>query len=258
MRVNWEAIFSIVVPAESHRPTLAGKITSVKKSLVICLCCALVLPMKASAYGAYSNDNPFVEAMLRMMEIFGLIDRDRLPFGVPYLPGYGQYLNPGLGGLGGFPTSPPLAGLGGVAGMSPYSGLGGIPALSGMGTFPGTAAMPGAGGWPYGPAPSLGVPPGSWGNPGYWGYGQSNRVPRHLDGIWELDTGSFVIIQGQTARLYLSRERYQDFTIRYDRRHLWWSPRDGGTASRYRYQMRQGRMILSDDEGNLLRMRRRR
>ena len=56
------------------------------------------MPPSASAYGGYGDDNPFVEAMLRMMEIFGLINRDRLPLNVPYLPGYG-----GLGSLGSLP-----------------------------------------------------------------------------------------------------------------------------------------------------------
>ena len=61
------------------------------------LACALALSPNASAYSVYGEENPFVEAMLRMMEIFGLIDRSRLPPGVPYLPGYGHSWTPGIG-----------------------------------------------------------------------------------------------------------------------------------------------------------------
>ena len=248
-----------------------------KKPLVICLCCLLALPVKATAYSAYYDDNPFVEAMLRMMEVFGLIDRDRLPLSVPYLPGYSQYLTPGLGtlgtypltGLGGVPGMSPLTGLGGVPGVSPLTGLGGIPGLSplgglggvtglsplsGMGGVPGMTGIPGAGGWPYGTFPGT----GHWSGSGYRGLGTPYRTLSLLDGVWELENGTFVIIQGENARLFLSREQYQDFAIRYDRQYLWWKPLRGGAASRYLYQTRQGRMILRDDEGQLLLMRRRR
>ena len=64
--------------------------------------------------------------------------------------------------------------------------------------------------------------------------------------------------QGPHARLYVSRQQYQDFAIRYDRRNLWWKPLRGGAASRYLYQTRQGRMVMRDDEGRLLLLRRRR
>ncbi len=218
------------------------------------LCCLLVLPLQAAAYySTYYDDNPFVEAMLRMMEIFGLIDRDRLPLSVPYLPGHGQFLTPGLGGLGAYP----LSGLGSVPGISPLSGPG-MPGLPGMGAFPGTGQLPGLGGWPYGTTPGSGWVPGGWGNPAHWGRGQFHAGAGRLDGIWELANGTFVVIRGGTARLYLSHTRYQDFAIRYDRRYLWWQPLHGGSPSRYLYETRQGRMILSDDEGNLLLMRRRR
>lgn len=208
----------------------------------------MALPLKASAYGGYSEDNPFVEAMLRMMEVFGLIDRDRLPLSVPYLPGYGQQFTPGLGALGGF------GGPGGVPGMSPMYGLGGVPGMSpmyGLGGMPGMSSVPGMGG-------AGGIPGGNWGNLGQYPQGPANRPSTYLDGIWELDKAGFVIIKGNIARLYLSREQYQDFAIFYDRQHLWWRPQEGGESSRYTYQEREGRMILRDTEGNRLLMRRRR
>ena len=238
------------------------------KVFVIILCCLLAIPAKGMAYSMYGEENPFVEAMLRMMEIFGLIDRDRLPLGVPYLPTYGQYLSPGLGtlgsypltGLGGLPGGIP--GAGGVPGLSPLSGFGGAPMLSGLGGLPAGATVPGLGmsGLPYGMPPGGGWPPGSWGVPGNqtWYQGQP-LVPRgRLDGIWELENGTFVIIQGEMARLYLSQQRYQDFAIRYDRQHLSWKPLQGTSASTYRYRARDGRMILSDEDGKILLLRRRR
>lgn len=218
--------------------------------------------MSASAYGAYSDDNPFVEAMLRMMEIFGLIDRDRLPFGVPYLPAYGQYMSPGFGtlgaypltGLGGLPTAGGIPGLGGVPGLSPLSGFGGQPAMTGPVGVP----MPGMNGGPYGMHPGSGWSQGIYGNPGYWNQGRLNAPRGRLDGAWELENGTLVIIQGEAARLYLTRQQYQDFLIRYDRQFLSWKPLEGVYAATYRYQFRDGRMILSDEEGRVLLMRRRR
>ena len=172
-----------------------------------------------------------------MMEIFGLINRDRLMLSVPYMAGYGQQLYPGLGGVGGFP------------GMSPYSGFGGAPGMS---------PFPGAGGWSGGGFPGAGGIPGGWSSPGYTMQGPPNRASGRLDGAWELENGSFVILRGDFARLYLSREHYQDFAVGYDRQYLWWKPIDGGAASRYLYQTREGRMILRDQEGKLLLLRRRR
>ena len=67
-----------------------------------------------------------------------------------------------------------------------------------------------------------------------------------------------MIIQGNAARLYLSRDQYQDFAVRYDRQRLWWRPLEGGTSARYLYQVRDGRMIMQDEEGRQLLMRRRR
>jgi hypothetical protein len=105
--------------------------------------------------------------------------------------------------------------------------------------------------------PGIGVAPGNWAGPGYYGGGPATHQGTALDGIWELDNGGMAIIRGNAARLYLSREQYQDFFIRYDRAYLWWQPRRGGSPSRYRYQTREGRMILQDEEGKVLLMRRR-
>ncbi|MCB1727656.1 MAG: hypothetical protein KDI22_09525, partial [Gammaproteobacteria bacterium] len=101
-----------------------------KKLLSLCLCCFLCLaaPSPASAYGGYGSENPFVEAMLRMMEIFGLIDRSSLPLGVPYLPGNTSAFGSGFSGLSGFGAYPGLGTMSGVSPMSLY-GMGGVPGM---------------------------------------------------------------------------------------------------------------------------------
>ncbi len=233
----------------------------VNRRCILSLCCVLALaPLPAGAgYGSFGNDNPFVEAMLRMMELFGFIDRRPLPPGVPYLPA-DRPLGPAFGGL---------HGLSGYPGMGAWPGAGGVPmnpAISGMpmgwgGQFP-------SGGFPTGQHPAgMGMPPfqgvpgmPAWGgvpgpgsNPGY-------AVPAAglLDGIWELNKGGLLIIKADAARLYVSRERYQDYVIRYDDSYLWWRPHNGNRTSQYRYEVRDGRMILADSKGNLLLLRRRR
>jgi hypothetical protein len=200
--------------------------------------------MPAHGYGLYQEDNPFVEAMLRMMEIFGLINRDSLPLGVPYLPGYSPSAVPGLSGLGGYP------GMAGLPGLSPWSGIGGYPGMTGLsgmappyglGGYPGAGQMPG---------------PGGLVDPRLYGQGTGAQTG-YLDGIWELSSGAVVVIRRSSARLYVSRERYQDFTIGYDQKRFWWTPRGGNTTTTYAYQMRDGRMVLRDTEGKMLLMRRR-
>ena len=247
----------------------------------ICLCCCLAIALPATAYDGLRDDNPFVEAMLRMMELFGLIDRSRLPLSVPYMPGYSPALGGmtsmyGLGGLGG------LSGLGGLGTLGALPGVGGLGGLSGLGGVPGMGAMPGSllgpgagmsqgamGGWPSQGMPGLGGVPGLGGMPAYgvpglggqpWQQwpGPATAPAATLDGIWELNSGGVVVIRGDRARLYLSRERYQDFVIAYDRQQFSWAPLRGGSASRYRYQIRDGRMILQDKDGNYLLLRKRR
>lgn len=252
-----------------------------KKFVTLCLCGTLILSAPASAYGLYREDNPFVEAMLRMMEIFGLIDRDSLPLGAPYLPGYGASSLPALGGLSGLGGYPGMSGvpgmspwsgmtgypgMGGIPGMSPWSGMAGYPGMSGvpgmspwsgLGGSPGMGQMPGIGGWPAAGMPNAAGVPGNWGGLGWPGGAGSGAQSGYLDGIWELTSGSLVIIKRSSARLYVSRERYQDFIVGYDQQRFWWTPRGGNTTTTYRYQMRDGRMVLRDSQGKMLLMRRR-
>ncbi len=199
---------------------------------------SLIQPAAGAAYVPTSSGNAFIEAMLRMMELFGLIDRDHLALGSTFLPGYGG-LYPGM--------------MGGVPGMSAYPGMGGLggwPATAGLGGWPGMGANPMM-------APGM-MQPGMNPLAGHqmpFGY-PSPGTRGVLDGSWILNKRGIAIIRGSSARLYLSREHYQDFDIRYDQRHLWLTPRRGGSSSRYQYRMHKGRMIVRDDEGNYLLLRR--
>ena len=216
---------------------------------------------------AYGNDSPLVDGMVTMMENLGLVDRSHLPLGTHYLPSagamspYGFSGVPGMNpmtGLGGGLGLNPMTGLGGTPGMNPMMGLGGNPAMNpitGLGGNPAMNPMTGlggtSGGWPGNPA--FGYPGTTWPNPT-----QTRPTPGLLDGVWELNKGGFVIIQADSARLYITQDQYQDFLVRYDDKHFWWRPRDGSKFQRYRYEMREGRMVLADHEGNLLLLRRRR
>jgi hypothetical protein len=200
------------------------------------------------ATASVASDSPVVQGMLRMMEDFGFIDRDRLPMGVPYLPS-ASAMSPY-----GFSAMP---GLGNMPGTGPLPGMTGIPGASGLG--PMGSPMPGMGqslgAWPGVPW-SQTQPGAGLGSP--WSPSAATPVAGLLDGIWELNTGDVVVIRADAARLYVSRDQYQDYLIRYDDTHFWWRPRDGSKFERYRYEMREGRMVLADRDGNLLLLRRRR
>jgi hypothetical protein len=110
--------------------------------------------------------------------------------------------------------------------------------------------------WSGSGLPYAGGAPGNQSGRAWYEQGRRPEDAGPLDGVWELENGGFVTISGKAARLHLSPEQYQDFSIGYDRQHFWWAPQAGGKSSRYRYQVRDGRMILSDEEGNLLLLRR--
>jgi hypothetical protein len=213
----------------------------VKRLANHCLAGFLLLAPPAGALSDFDADNPFVEAMLRMMETFGLIDRGYLSaWAAPQLPGAGNlavmgtpYPGMGMSPMGAWPGMPG----GQVPGMSPWGGWTGMPG----GSIPGMAPFQG------------GAPATAWPGPGLAG----TQQVQDLDGIWELSNGSVVIIRRNAARLFVSKEKYQDFVIGYDARNFWWSPRGGNTTTRYQYQMRDGRMVLKDNEGKALLMRRR-
>jgi hypothetical protein len=221
----------------------------VKKLFSASLICLSLVAGNTHGADRHTSSNPFIEAMIRMMQIFGLIDSTRWPLTTPYLPGSGLGGMPGVGGLsalGGYPA------MSSMYGMSAVPGLGGMTGLPGMSGIPGAQGMQGLSGMPQAFPPGLGQMPG-WPSPQAAGADQTR-----LDGIWELNKGGFVIIKGRHARLYLSREKFQDFIVGFDNTNLWWVPQNGGTQSRYRYRMQDDRMILADDKGGYLLLRRRR
>ena len=220
-----------------------GILHGVKRVATCCLCALLCLGQPAHAYSSYGDDNPFVEAMLRMMELFGLINRARLPLGVPYAPGYGTSTIPGLGGLSGIGAYSALGGLPGMSPMSPWAGVPG-------GNWTGGNPMSGLGGWPGG------VP--GWAKPDRRVWGDAiQSVVADLDGVWDLSGGGVVVIKGRNARLLAGRYGHQDFSIAYNGTTFWWSPHGSNTTTGYRYRMRDGGMILRDNHGKTLLMRRR-
>jgi hypothetical protein len=160
--------------------------------------------------------------------------------------------------------------------------------MTGFGGLPGSAGMPGAGGWPMNPGYAQGMMPGGTGAwnqmPQQWlgstqapqgqmqqwlgaspmqqgqmqqWFNPDTATQNQLDGAWELNRGGLVVINGNRARFYLSLEQFQDYAIGYDQTHLWWTPVDGNTQSRYRYRMQDDRMIIADDEDNHILLRRR-
>lgn len=230
------------------------------KLLALCLCFALATPVPAQAYsyGTLGSDNPFVEAMLRMMEIMGLINRGYSQLGSSYLSAYGLGMTPAFGGL---------SGLGGMPALGAMSGMGGYPGMTGwpgVMSAPGFSPMTAAGGIP-GMTPWSGVGPvnplqsGNWGGvPWQLPQRADPRRPNPLNGVWELNKGGIVMIRGDMARLYAERDHYQDYAFGFDQQFLWWRPRSGGKTSRYQYQLRDGHMMLRDRNGNVLLLKRRR
>lgn len=137
--------------------------------------------------------------------------------------------------------------------------------------YPGLPGSP-LGGSPWGAAPFGSVPWSGipWANPnlpgysqwnnGYPGYGDYRRSPqplRFLQGGWETHSGGLLLVKSNLARLYVSRDRYQDLEIYADRHYVWMRP--AGTrqrADRYDYRVNDGGIVLRDRDGRVLVLRR--
>lgn len=196
-----------------------------------------------------ASNNALIDGMLRLMENAGFLDRDELPMGVPYLPS-ANAVSPFA-----FSNLAPPAGTA-IPGLNPFSNPMPLSPMTGGG-FSGLA--PPGGTWPGIPWTNMPQGPGQFSpqTPGWPGM-PTPPVAGLLDGVWELNRGGVVIIRADAARLYVTRDRSQDYLIRYDDTHFWWRPRDGSQFERYRYRMEEGRMVLADEAGNLLLLRRRR
>jgi hypothetical protein len=156
-------------------------------------------------------------------------------------PGLNNYTNPG--------------GLNWAPGMSPWGGMG--PGTPPMGVSPWGASPWAAAPWannPWQPA---------WGGaqPGFPGTspadGRYAYLMRMLQGSWETNNGGLLLIKGNLARLYVSRDRYQDLEITVDRVHLWMRPAGSTqTADRYEHRIFDRRIVLRDRAGKVLLLRR--
>jgi hypothetical protein len=150
------------------------------------------------------------------------------------------------------------------------SGLGyGYPGTWGGYYPPGTAPLGGPGTWaapPLGGVPWNGVP---WANaqlPGYsdWAtrqqYNRSgpySHLMRILQGSWEIHSGGLLLVKGNLARLYLSRDRHQDLEIRADKHYVWMRPAGTRqTPDRYEHRIFDRRVILRDEDDRVLVLRR--
>jgi len=108
---------------------------------------------------------------------------------------------------------------------------------------------------PYG-APMAGAYPNQ-----FWQQGRQIISPRQAqqyklsqtwDGIWKSSTGSLLYIKQGYARLYFSKDVFQDFQIRIKKQHLLLKEKQGGKINSYRYKLDNGRLVLTDKSNNLL------
>lgn len=114
------------------------------------------------------------------------------------------------------------------------------------------------------PAPTVAPPlPGVWSHP--WDAGRSRwsglplgsrSATGPLDGVWETESGAILMVRDGRARVYLSRDRFQDFELRLEGRILALRDRDFGAIRRYLYTADGDRMLMLDPEGSLLLLRR--
>lgn len=148
---------------------------------------------------------------------------------------------------GGFPWAPSLPGWPPTPpyGASPFSG---IPWMS----------LPASGATPYGAAPlaSGAIPYGStpWTPP--VSHYRGGNILNKLQGAWETDKGGLLLVRGNMARLYVSREEHQDLYITADPRYLLLQPVGSQSPTRYEYHLYGDRLVLRDGRGNRLVLRR--
>lgn len=160
-------------------------------------------------------------------------------------------------------------------GMSPWGGApwAGNPAgMSPWGTSP-----PGMSPWsvgPWGGVPltayqGMPIPPGGvpWANQGLraypqWNGNQAFATPnsgllRILQGEWETHSGGLLLVKGTLARLYVSRDRYQDLQIAADSAYVWMRPAGTSQApDRYEYRVSNRHIVLRDQDQRILLLRR--
>ena len=93
--------------------------------------------------------------------------------------------------------------------------------------------------------------------PGYGPYNRSAHPLRFLQGAWETHSGGLLLVKGNLARLYVSRDRYQDLEVHADRYHVWMRPaRTRQRADRYDYRIDRDGVVLRDRDDRVLMLRR--
>ncbi len=104
---------------------------------------------------------------------------------------------------------------------------------------------------PYGASPYGSTP---WPPPAP--YAGGGNILSRLQGAWESSNGSLLLVRNNMARLYVSRDQYQDLYITAGPRYLWLRPVRGQSPTRYEHHIYRDRMVLRDGRGNSLVLRR--
>ena len=82
---------------------------------------------------------------------------------------------------------------------------------------------------------------------------------RLLQGEWETHSGGLLLVKGSLARLYVSRDRYQDLQISADATYVWMKPVNAGSLTpgdRYQYRVVDQHIVLRDQQQRILLLRR--
>ncbi len=190
---------------------------------------------------AQVTNNPFIEAMRTMMRMMGMLNDDPRPWLNPFISAPATPAWP----VG--PMSP--------GGMSPYAMMApgmasgmtpGMP-LNGMGQYYQQSQN-----WMR----QLPMRQGAWGGleqalPGT-GSASAEEKTDTPEGKWRGSNGEWLIIARGMFRLYVSRDRYVEGDVRFADRWVSFRNNDNQTVKTYEFAVRDGRMILKDEDGNLL------
>ncbi|RMG37634.1 MAG: hypothetical protein D6720_02820 [Gammaproteobacteria bacterium] len=118
-------------------------------------------------------------------------------------------------------------------------------------SYPWTASVPG---WPPAVPFGTGIYPATpW--PPTAPYPPGNILSK-LEGAWETSNGGLLLVRDSLARLYVSRDEYQDLYLRADPRYLWLQPVGSQVPTRYEHHIYKDRIVLRDARGNSLVLRR--
>ncbi len=201
-------------------------------TLLLILC--LINP--AASRAAQTINNPFIEAMRAMMRMMGMLNDDPHPWLDPFTP---------MPAMPRWPASPMNSG-----GISPYGTMmpgmmPGMP-LNGVGQYYQQGRN-----WMRQP-----MQQDTWDGLEQTLPGASPRLTEEKtdtpEGKWRGSNGEWLIIARGMFRLYISRDRYVEGDVRFVDRWISFRNDDNLTVKTYEYAVRDGRMILKDEDNNLL------